>query len=161
VFKRVFPALLVLLTPISLLPQTAQTTLEKTEGFPTRWKSLTSSTTKIIRRDGDKIYVETVLPDEQRNAGCSNLADLQGKGHFFSGTVKFSCVCQYKKGLGASAENFSSWYTLVTTIEITMISQTRIEGRTVVPPKGSKLDCRNGIYTKPPSEWEAFVWIPE
>jgi hypothetical protein len=137
------------------------TTTASVDEFPTHWKSLANGMSKIVRRDGDRIYVETVLTDVQKNAGCSNLADLQGKGDFFSGTVKFSCVCQYKKGLGASAETFASWYTFVTTIEITMLSQTRIEGRTIVPPKGSKLDCRNGIYTKPPSEWEAFVWIPE
>ncbi len=35
----------------------------KSDAFPARWKSLQSGTTKIVRRDGDRIYVETVLPD--------------------------------------------------------------------------------------------------
>lgn len=131
------------------------------EGFPTHWKSLASGTTKIIRRDGDRIYVETVLPDVQKNAGCFNLADLKGTGDFFTGTVRTACVCQYTKGLGEYARTYTNRFALESTIEITKLSPTRIEGRTIVPPKDSKLDCHKGTYTKPPSEWEAFVWIPE
>ena len=51
--------------------------------FPTHWKSLTSGSTKILRRDGDRLYVETVLSEAQRNAGCFSMADLQGKGDLF------------------------------------------------------------------------------
>jgi hypothetical protein len=51
-------------------------------------------------------------------------------------------------------------FTSVDSIEITKLSQTRIEGRTVIP-SNSKLDCQKGVYTKSPNEWEAFVWIPE
>jgi hypothetical protein len=87
--------------------------------------------------------------------------DLQGKGEFFSGSVKASCVCQYTRGLGEYARTFTNRFTLESTIEITKLTATRIEGRTVIPPKDSKLDCPKGKYTKPPSEWESFVWIPE
>jgi Trypsin-like peptidase domain len=131
------------------------------ESFPTHWRSLESGTSKIIRRDGDRIYVETVLPDAKKNAGCFTLADLKGKGDFFSGTVRTGCVCQYTRGLGEYARTFTNRFALETTIEITKLSPTRIEGRTMVPPKDSKLDCHKGTYTKPPNEWEEFVWIPE
>jgi len=89
------------------------------------------------------------------------MADLQGKGDFFSGTVKVNCVCQYAKGLGQYARTLTNRFTLESTIEITKLSPTRIEGRTIVPPKDSKFDCAKGGYTKPPSEWESFAWIPE
>jgi hypothetical protein len=131
------------------------------ESFPTHWKSLQSGTTKIIRRDGDRSYVETVLPDAQKNAGCFNMADLKGTGDFFSGTVRTACVCQYTRGMGEYAGTFTNRFALESTIEITKLSPTRIEGRTIVPPKDSKLDSHKGTYTKPTSEWEAFVWIPE
>jgi S1-C subfamily serine protease len=51
----------------------------KSDTTPVRWKSLTSGATKVVRRDGDRIYVETVLPDAQKNVGCFNMADLQQK----------------------------------------------------------------------------------
>ncbi len=133
----------------------------KSDAFPTRWKSLVSGTTKIVRRDGDRVYVETVFPDAEKNAGCFNLDDLQKKGDIFSGTGQSSCVCQYTKGLGVYARTYTGRFTLQYEIEITKLGPTRIEGRLTAPPKGSKLDCQKGTYTKPPSEWQTFDWIPE
>lgn len=127
------------------------------EVFPTHWKSLQSGTSKIIRRDGDRLYVETVMSDVQKNAGCFQMADLKGK-EYFSGTVRFSCVCQYTKGLGKLLTNRFTWEH---TIEITLLSPTRIEGREVVPPKDAKLDCAKGDYDQPANRWQEFVWIPE
>jgi len=133
----------------------------KSDTFPTRWRSLLSGTTKIVRRDGDRMYVETVLPDAQKNAGCFNLSEFQKKDDVFTGTTRFSCVCEYTKGLGVYARNFTNRVTDQTTIEITKVSPTRIEGRAMVRPTGTKFDCAKGTYSKPPSEWQAFSWIPE
>src|SRR5262249_3542415 len=63
---------------------------QQSEGFPARWKSLSSGTTKIIRRDGDRMYVETILPDAEKQAGCFTIADLKKQGNGYSGTVKHS-----------------------------------------------------------------------
>jgi S1-C subfamily serine protease len=52
----------------------------KSDDFPRQWKSLTSGATKILRRDGDRLYVETLLPEAEKNAGCFDLADLQKQG---------------------------------------------------------------------------------
>jgi S1-C subfamily serine protease len=90
----------------------------KSESFPSRWKSLLSGTTKILKRDSDRIYVETVLPDAQKNAGCFILADLQKKGDIFSGTTRSSCVCQYTRGLGAYAQTLTNRVSDQTPIEI-------------------------------------------
>jgi hypothetical protein len=46
-------------------------------------------------------------------------------------------------------------------IEITSVTPTRIEGRSLIRPKEAKLDCRKGEFSKPPSEWQNFTWIPE
>jgi S1-C subfamily serine protease len=83
----------------------------KTDDFPPRWKSLTTGTAKILRRDRDRIYVETVLPDSEKSAGCFNLADLQKQGDIFAGRGRSSCVCQYYKGLGVYARTYSNTFT--------------------------------------------------
>jgi hypothetical protein len=55
-----------------------------------------------MRRDGEHIYLEKVLPEAAKQAGCFSLADLQKKGDTHSGTAKESCVCQYQKRRGLS-----------------------------------------------------------
>jgi hypothetical protein len=133
----------------------------KADSFPTRWRSLLSGTTKIIRRDGDMIYIETLLPEANKNAGCFNLAELQKKGDVFGGKGRYSCVCQYTKGLGVYARTFTNRVSDETAMEITKLGPSRIEGRSMVRPKGTKFDCKKGEFSKPPSEWENFAWIPE
>lgn len=130
-------------------------------GASTRWKSLQSGTTKILRRDSDRIYAETVLSEAQKNAGCFFLSDLQKKGDIFSGTVRSSCVCEYTRGLGAYERTFTNRVTDETSIEITGMTPTRIEGRVMARPKGTKFDCKKAEFSKPPSEWQNFTWIPE
>jgi Trypsin len=133
----------------------------KSDSFPAHWKSLLSGTSKTLRREGDRIYVETVLSEAQKNAGCFWLSDLQKKGDIFIGTARSKCVCQYTRGLGEYARAFTNYVTDETSIEITNITPTRIEGRAMIRPKGTKLDCKKAEYSKPPSEWEDFTWIPE
>lgn len=133
----------------------------KSDDFPKQWKSLTNGTTKIIRRDGDRLYVETVMNDAAKTAGCFSLADLQKQGDIFTGTARDSCVCQYTKGLGVYARAYTNRYTFQYNVEITTLGPTRIEGRTMVLPKGTKLDCPKGVYEKPASEWQPFSWIPQ
>ena len=133
----------------------------KSDSFPTRWRSLLSGTTKVIRRDGDSIYVETLLPEAEKNAGCFNLAELQKNGDVFSGKARYSCVCQYTKGLGGYARTLTNRVTDETAVEITKLGPTRIEGRSMVRPKGTKFDCKKGEFSNPPSEWKSFTWIPE
>jgi hypothetical protein len=133
----------------------------KSDVSPTRWRSLMSGSTKIIRRDGDRIYVESVLPDAEKKEGCFNLSELQKQGDIFSGTGRTSCVCQYTKGLGAYERTYSSRFTDQWEIEITKIGPTRIEGRATSHPAGTKFDCQKGTYSKPATEWQTFTWIPE
>lgn len=133
----------------------------KSDSFPARWKSLESGTSKVLRRDGDRIYVETVLSEAEKNAGCFFVSDLKKQGDIFTGTARSRCVCEYTRGLGAYAQTFTNRVTDEVSIELTSITPTRIEGRAMARPKGTKFDCKKGEYSKPPSEWRPFVWIPE
>src|SRR5207253_597836 len=70
---------------------------QESEGFSARWKSLATGTTKLIRRDGERIYVETVMSGAEKQAGCFTLAELQKHSDVYSGMTNYSCVCQYQK----------------------------------------------------------------
>src|SRR5882762_695338 len=131
----------------------------KSDVLPTRWKSLYSGTTKIIRRDGDRLYVETILPEAEKSAGCFNLSEFQKKDDIFTGMTRFSCVCQYNSKWDGRL--LSNRDTVQTEIEISKISPTRIEGRAMQSPPNTKFDCQKGTPSKPPSEWQTFAWIPE
>lgn len=128
----------------------------RSDDFPARWKSLFSGTSKTVRREGDRIYVETLLPDQEKNEGCFNLAELQKHGDIFNGTGRFGCVCQYTK-LGRS---YSNRFTVEFDMEITSITPSRIEGRSMELQPGTKFDCQKGTYSKS-REWRAYTWIPE
>jgi S1-C subfamily serine protease len=128
----------------------------KSDVFPTRWKSLQSGTTKIIRRDDDRVYVETLRPEAEKAAGCFNLAELQKKNDIFVGLGRSSCVCQYNSIWDGRL--LTNRFTLQYEIEINKIGPARIEGRTMTPPLNAKFDCQKGTFIKP-SEWLTFVWI--
>jgi hypothetical protein len=127
---------------------------QPSEDFPKRWKSLVSGTTKIIRREGDRVYVETVLRDAERQAGCFAVADLRKQGEGYSGNSRHSCVCVNAFGV------FLNRYTLDDPEEITSLTPTRIEGWAMGPPKDAKFNCVKGTYSKPPIR-QPFTWIPE
>ncbi len=131
---------------------------QQSEGFPARWKSLASGTTKILRRDGDRMYVETVLPDAAKQAGCFTVADVKKQGDGYSGNVKHSCVCQYYDRWRNI--NKTNTFSHESPFEISALSPNRIEGWSMAPPKDAKSDCAKGTYSKPPVP-QPFVWIPE
>lgn len=124
-------------------------------GFPTRWKSLLSGTVKVLQVEGDHVYVETVLPEQDREAGGFVLADLKKVGERYVGTVRMSLVCQYVY-LGGTCGRC----VFENAIEFLSFTPSRIEGRTMAPPGGSKLNWRKCRYSKE-SVWQSFVWIPE
>ena len=59
------------------------------------------------------------------------------------------------------AQTFTNRVSDETAMEITKLEPTRIEGRSMVRPKGTKFDCEKGEFSEPRSEWENFAWIPE
>lgn len=135
---------------------------QQSESFPTRWRSLSSGTTKIVRRDGEHIYVETIMPEAAKQAGCFNLAELQKKGETYSGNDKDSCVCQYQKRRGISAffDTVTNRYSNEWPMEITKLTATRIEGVATGEPEDAQFNCEKRTYSKPTVQ-RPFVWIPE
>src|SRR5262245_14928057 len=121
--------------------------------FPTRWKSMVSGITRIIRLDGERSYLETVLPADRRDRGDFALAELSRAGNKFEGKMRTRVSCRAA---------WSGWKSCTDelSIEITFISPTRIEGVKEGYPDDDKLRCRSCAHTTKRSRIP-FVWIPE
>lgn len=134
---------------------------KKEAAFPVRWKSLASGTTKILRVDGDNLYVETVVSEEERRAGGFNTAELRKTGDAYSGQGRMSGTCSY---IGFTAfvgkhEKFNRCM-FEGPLEIRLLTPTRIEGRAMGYPPNTKFDCGKCEY-KGAKTWQSFTWIPE
>jgi hypothetical protein len=128
------------------------------EGFPSRWKSLNSGSTRLIRFDGDRIYIEWGLSEAQKAAGTSRIGEVRKSGSIYSGVIHFQFNCEYYRDWYMKWEiNHCSFDDL---IEITSVSPTRIEGRIFSPPPDAKLQCSKRSFNKKPV-WQSFAWIPE
>jgi hypothetical protein len=140
------------------LGKTADVFNAKTSSFPQRWKSLASGTTKILRFEGEHLYVETVLPDELKKLNNFTISDLVKTGDKYIGTTKSRITCRY-------TDLFQTQYFYNTcneerAFEITMLTATRIEGWYMGYPDDDKPDCKKCKHSKPPIK-QSFVWIPE
>jgi hypothetical protein len=127
-------------------------------GLPGRWQSLTTGGAKVVRKDGDRLYVENVQSEARKQAGCFGFADLTKQAEIYTGTFKYSCVCQYTS-LGKVAPE-TRRYSYEQSEEIALLSPTRIEGRSMQFPEDTKLDCETATFSKP-AVWMNFVWIPQ
>lgn len=144
------------MTLAEMRSQTGKSDVFSSQSLPSRWKSLASGTTKIVRFDGDHLYVETVLPEEERRLGNFSVSELSKVGGAYSGTTRNQFVCQYRAWNGY--QNNSC--TLAGALRLRFSSPTRIEGEAESYPQNTKFDCRKCSYSKK-SEWQSFVWIPE
>jgi hypothetical protein len=140
------------------LNQTPHVFQEESSTYPKLWKSLSTGTTKIIRKDGDRLYVETVLPEELLKQGDFILSELKKVGDKYVGTDKHRLSCQYDVSYVWSIERRSKTCTIEAPIEITLLTPTRIEGWTMVPAESSRLNCRKCTLEL---IRQSFVWIPE
>lgn len=116
----------------------------------TRWKSLSSGTTKIIRIEGDYIYVETLESEHNRKLGVFSIFEFKKQGNKYTGTVRFKIVWE-EANMSCIIEK---------PVELISVTPTRIEGQIFNSPDNSKFDWKKCKYSKPP-KWESFVWIPE
>lgn len=129
--------------------------------FPTHWKSLASGTTKIIRVDSEHIYVETLIPEERRQAGEFNVAELKKAGSKYVGSSRGAFACSwigFKLFVGQQ-QNFNLCKFDIP-IEITLFSPTRIEGTIEDYPDDAKFDCGKCRANKQPVR-KPFTWIPQ
>jgi hypothetical protein len=127
-------------------------------GFPTRWKSLTSGTVRVLRVEGDHVYVETILSEQARQMGGFSLADLKKDGERYVGSIRYRLVGRLITwgGLGYC----DSKCVFERSIEILSFTPSRIEGRVMAPPDDAKFNCMKCRYSKE-DVWHPFVWIPE
>jgi hypothetical protein len=130
------------------------------DSFPSRWKSLSSGNEKIIRIDGDFLYVETVLPTAQAQLGDFVIAQLKKDGDRYVGTTKSALTCGYTQGLGIYATQRNNTCRADYAIEITLFTPTRIEGRAPAPQPNAKFKCWD-CTEKPAPTMQSFVWIPK
>lgn len=131
-----------------------------TTQFPTRWKSLTSGNTKLVRVVGDHVYVETVMSAEAAAQGMFSTMDLMKQDSIYVGTARAPHVCLMRDGL-----NGQTWWKFCPAEDspctITLFTPTRIEGF----GEGFKSDDPNfdcyRCRVRGPAQRETFVWIPE
>ncbi len=132
---------------------------KSTAAYPSRWKSLTTGTTWILRVDGSRLYVERVFPDEATKAGVWEAGELNRDSTRYHGRVKGRLPCIKTYPIGGGYAGYS-WCTSEDEVEITSLTPTRIEGITNQYPKMDKLNCTTCLHSMPP-ERLPFVWIPE
>jgi hypothetical protein len=102
---------------------------------------------KIVRIEGEHIYVETVISeDQQKLSTIFRVGDLAKKGNIYVGTENSRWPCK---------NNICS---LQNQIEIQVLTPNRIEGIVTYP--GEKMDCGSCKWTGAPGT-NKFVWIPE
>jgi len=124
-----------------------------------RWKSLNSGTVKVVKSDGDYLYVETVMP-AGAPPGDFAIAQLKKAGDKYTGTSNGSFLCSYTRGLGVYATERTNRCPSNEPIEITLFTPNRIEGRTNLPDPKTKFNCGECKYDHA-LVMRPFVWIPE
>ena len=122
---------------------------ENESGFPSRWKSMRSGSIRTLRFQGDYIYGETIFSEAAVKAGAFALMEVKKQGDKYVGKVNARVV---KADLSASCS-------LTESIELTLVTPDRIEGRGLSSPLNAQIDWKTCTSTPPP-DWQPFVWIP-
>jgi hypothetical protein len=129
----------------------------KSSGFPTLWKSLSTGKVRSLRFEGDFIYGETVLTEEQRKVGFASY-ELKKDKDQYKGSYRSGATCSYVPTWSVGWQYNQCRFELQ--IEFTSVTPNRIEGRGLGHPAGAKFDCKKCSYSNPPV-WTPFAWIPQ
>jgi S1-C subfamily serine protease len=130
----------------------------KSSGFPTLWKSLSTGNVRSLRLEGDFIYAETVVTEEQRKVSFDSYELKKNSDGTYKGVIRIGFTCSYPSAWDRSTQyNRCSFENQ---IEFTSLAPIRIEGRGFGAPQGARFDCKKCTYAKPPV-WTPFVWIPQ
>jgi S1-C subfamily serine protease len=121
------------------------------------WSSLTSGRDYKVRVDGDYIYTEwTNMPAELQGTSTFSRGELKRSGDIWAGHVRAYLPCRYvDKWTNQQRVN---WVRTDVLIEITSLTNTRIEGRAQNYNEG--IDCKKGTPKGQPT-WVSFSWIPK
>ncbi len=124
--------------------------------FPTNWKSIGNGSKFHIRKDGDVIYAEWAPPEEAVRLGYFSELEVRKQKDGYSGRRRDIVACTIGYGIYQRINHCP----FETVGEVSVFTESRIEGRVMGPPNDAKLDCKKCTYNKP-SIWLSFVWIPE
>jgi hypothetical protein len=131
----------------------------KSSGYPGLWKSLSSGRVRRVRFEGDFIYAETVVTEEQRKIGFDSYELKKDSNGVYRGVHRVGFTCSYPSAWDRSPRYHRCDFKYQ--IEFNSMNPNRIEGRTFGPPDGTMLDCKKCTYSKQSSTWISFTWIPE
>ncbi|MGC9969840.1 MAG: trypsin-like peptidase domain-containing protein [Bryobacteraceae bacterium] len=130
----------------------------KSSGYSSLWKSLSTGKVRRVRFEGDFIYAETVLTEEQRKMEFDSYELKKDSSGVYRGVIRFGFTCSYPSAWDGSPKY--NRCNLQNQIEFNSVNPNRIEGRGFGPPHGAKFDCKKCTYSKP-ALWTPFTWIPE
>jgi len=123
---------------------------------------MTSGAQFKIRKQSDVVYVERVFQEDAIRAGAFAGWELRRHQDRHVGKIRGTHVCAY------DATDWNTFGTKQVTkrcpfegeAEFSVVTESRIEGRVMQPPKNSKFNCKKCTFDKPLA-WQSFVWIPE
>ncbi len=116
---------------------------------PSLWTSMTTGNDLKIRVDRDYIYIDRInWPAELRETEAFVRSELKKSGDRWIGKTRMRTPCNHDGRL--------RWCSLELDIEITSLTNSRIEGRA---PADVTFDC--GTCQTKKLEWKPFVWIPK
>ncbi|MBI1791326.1 MAG: trypsin-like peptidase domain-containing protein [Acidobacteria bacterium] len=130
----------------------------KSSGYPSLWKSLSTGKVRRVRFEGDFIYAETVLTEEQRKMGFDSYELKKDPSGVYRGVIRVGFTCSYRSAWDPSPKYNQCKFE--NQIEFNSVNPNRIEGRGFGSPGGAKFDCKKCTYSKP-ALWTPFTWIPE
>jgi len=131
--------------------------IKSAESLPTNWKVVETGGRLKLRKEGDVIYTERVLPGSERDTGNYTGTELHKGKDGFSGVEHIIVVGQWYNRISGQYIN-NRCGPLDFPIELTQLTASRIEGRVWGP---LKFDFRKCTYDKKAGAWHSFVWIPE
>lgn len=129
------------------------------DGFPTRWKSMQSGLIRTLRKDGDYIYFEADLTEEETQLGLYNRGQVTKQGDGYVGTLSTTPWYWWKINPTTGKKYTEKVCRIDDAITLKIVSPTRIEVDGEQYPAGTKLDkeCKPN---KKKVAMQTAVWIP-
>lgn len=124
-----------------------------------RWKSLRSGTIKILRSDGDFLYVEHVGQEGRAGSGSVAITELRKVGGAYVGAMPSSFSCQHPKESGLfGTKMVLNTCSIDLQMSLSFTSPTRLEG-TIESVDSRDVDCATCQVLRRTTE--RFTWIAE
>jgi serine protease Do len=129
-------------------------------GLPSRWKSLVSGSSKVLRIFGEHVYIEDVLSTERVNAGEFAIAELRKDSTGYSGVLRSHLRCPKTKPWSNEVTGYSGWCSEEAPFRITLLSPARIEGEVMAYGESDWVRCPSCTHSTKPQMFP-FAWIPD